>query len=278
MTLLFPGQGSQFPGMGEALFPKYAPLIAEADEVLGYPISEVCLGGFEKLRQTNYTQPAIFLVSVMMYHEYCELWNYPYIHSLMGHSLGEYTALYVSGAFDFKTGLQLVKKRGELMQMSKNGTMAAVVGMSATEVQQLLEREKKDVYIANLNLPTQLVLAGNEVDIQYLQKVFTDNGKVNYHILPVNGAFHSPYMTGAAQEFGQYLESYTFSEPKQPVIANWNSELYTAANIKENLTKQIDHPVLWDDGIQKLKDAGETFFVEAGPKNVLSRLMKAPTA
>jgi trans-AT polyketide synthase/acyltransferase/oxidoreductase domain-containing protein len=277
MTVLFPGQGSQFIGMGDSLFSKYHHLVEEANAVLGYAIEDVCLNNYEKLKQTNYTQPAIFVVSVMMYQDFVEQWNHPYVNYLMGHSLGEYTALFVAGAFDFKTGVKLVKKRGELMQLVKNGTMAAIVGMHAENVEEVLKKEQKQVYLANHNAATQVVIAGGENDIHALREVFTF-GDTSYHVLPVGGAFHSPIMAPVAEEFGVYLDSLNFNEPRLPVIANWNGRPYTGANIKENLIKQIDHPVLWDSSMQGLVNAGETMFIEVGPRNVLSKLIKAPAA
>lgn len=276
MTILFPGQGSQYVGMGESLFMKYPGLVEEANEVLGYSIQEICLNNYEKLRQTSYTQPAIFIVSVLMYLDFLEEWNYPYINFMIGHSLGEYTALYAAGALNFKTGVQLVKKRGELMQTVKNGTMAAVIGLDAGKVDAVLKKEQKNVTIANYNSGTQVVIAGNIDDINFFQPIFSSLDDVSYHILPVSGAFHSSYMTNAAQEFSNFLDSIHFNTPRLPVLANWNTKPYMHSNIKENLVKQIDHPVLWDSSIQKLIKMGETSFFETGPRNVLSKLIKSP--
>lgn len=275
MTILFPGQGSQFVGMGKRVFQRFPDLLAEANELLGYRIEDICLNDYEKLKQTNYTQPAIFTVSVLMYLDFIEQWNYPHVNALMGHSLGEYAALYAAGVFDFKTGLKLVKKRGELMSQVENGTMAAIIGMEAKDIEAILLNHDREVYVANYNSDNQVVIAGKAADLKYLQEIFTPYPGIAYHLLPVSGAFHSPFMTGVSNQFRVFLDNFQFKMPRLPVIANHNSMVYKGNSVKENLVRQINNPVFWKDGLEKLVDTGETFFYEAGPGNVLTKLMKS---
>jgi len=274
MTLLFPGQGSQYIGMGGDLFEKFPEITNIANEVLDFPIEDLCKNEPLKLNQTQYTQPAIYTVSVLRYQQFIEDWYAPDIQFCVGHSLGEYAALYASGVFDFKTGLKLVKKRGELMQKVKNGTMAAITGADIQTIEKTIKKYEADVFIANHNSSEQIVISGNVNDLKALQPLFSKMDKVAFYPLPVSSAFHTPYMKEVAGDFIPFLENFKFSPPNIAVIANCSTELYTSGTIKHNLIKQIDHPVLWKKSMDKLLQYKQYHFYEIGPKNILSKLIK----
>jgi malonyl CoA-acyl carrier protein transacylase len=198
MVILFPGQGSQYIGMGEELFAKYREEVETFHEVLGYRIEEICLVPNEKLRHTSYTQPAIFTVSVLAWMSFEEEWNHPHVDFFLGHSLGEYSALCAAGAFGFRTGLELVRQRGSLMAEAKNGAMAAVTGLPQETVEEILDRSGRAVSICNYNSGDQVVIGGRQEDIEALQAAFSSLPGCTCQQLPVSGAFHSPFMSAAA--------------------------------------------------------------------------------
>lgn len=274
MTLLFPGQGSQYMGMGGSLFEKFPEITKIANEVLDFSVEDICKNEPLKLNQTRYTQPAIFTVSVLRYHQFIEDWSAPNIEFCAGHSLGEYAALYAAGVFDFKTGLTLVKKRGALMQKVKNGTMAAITGADIETIEKTIKEQEADVYVANHNSSQQIVISGNANDLKKLQPIFSKMDTVAFYPLPVSGAFHTPYMKQVADDFIPFLENFTFSAPKIAVIANCSTEIYTSETIQHNLIKQIDYPVLWKNSMDKLLHYKQNHFYEIGPKNILSKLIK----
>lgn len=272
---MFPGQGSQKVGMGQGLFEEFLEFTKQADAVLGYSIAELCLKDAEgKLGQTEYTQPALYVVDCLTYEKKLKENGGKKPTYVVGHSLGEYAALYAAGSFDFETGLKLVKKRGEIMAKAKGGGMAAVIGMTPAHIADLLKVKNLDtIDIANLNTFAQVVLAGKKEDITIAKSIFEDAGCMMYIPLNVSGAFHSRYMTPAKEEFKSYIEQFAIKAPQIPVIANLSALPYEVGKEKTNLVDQIDHSVKWSDSIQYLLEKGETEFVEVGPGTVLTGMV-----
>lgn len=202
---VFPGQGAQVKGMGKDLFEEFTSYIIEANEVLGYSVQDLCLNDEEKLGITKYTQPALYIVNALSYYKRIQETN-EVPDYVLGHSLGEYNALLAADVFDFKTGLQLVKKRGELMHQAMNGGMAAVLGLGKSDIEDILkDYELTRLDVANYNTPSQFVLSGSMEDIKDAQSIFEGKGAKKYIILNVSGAFHSWYMSSAADEFAKFL-------------------------------------------------------------------------
>lgn len=271
-TFMFPGQGSQNKGMGADLFVQFPKKMKMANEILGYSIEDLCLTNPQnKLNNTEFTQPALYIVEALAYEA-----NYAHRtepNYCIGHSVGEYAALYAAKAFDFITGLKLVKKRGELMAQAKGGGMLAVVNTSYERVKLILEEANlTTIDFANLNSTKQIVLSGLAPDINKANEILSDKDLMCIP-LQVSGAFHSRYMEAAAKEFELFLKPFEFSKPQIEVIANLRVEPYSEDNIKENLIKQITSPVRWAETIRHLKNKNETEFIEVGPGNVLTRLM-----
>ncbi|KAA1242932.1 ACP S-malonyltransferase [Aquimarina sp. RZ0] len=256
-TIMFPGQGSQYKGMGKELFASFSAEKTIASEILGYDIEELCVRDPEKkLSQTQYAQPALYVVNALAYKK--EKGNPDF---LIGHSLGEYNALLAAGCFDFETGLKLVKKRGELMQEASGGGMAAVLDIDIETLKLLLSDKKYDaIDIANINTPTQIVVSGPTEGINALVKDF-ETKKIRIIPLFVNAAFHSRYMKSAATRFEEFLKQFKLVRPKIPVISNSEALPYDE-EIKPVLCQQIVKPVRWMDSIQFLRQKGAMDFVE----------------
>lgn len=273
---VFPGQGVQKKGMGSVLFPRFAELCAQADKVLGYSIEELCLKNPERrLSTTEYAQPAIYVVNALHYLVARE--ELPPADYFAGHSLGEYSALFAAGAFDFATGLAVVKRRAELMGRADGGAMAAVVGASEALVSQTLRAHGADgVVIANYNAPEQFVLAGSAEDLTRLKPVFEAlEGVRGFVPMRVSGAFHSPWMASAAAEFGDYLASVDIGELTTPVISNVTGRPFEAGAdaVRRALTEQLTKPVRWMDCVRYLRHAGVSTFVEMSEGKVLTSLI-----
>jgi malonyl CoA-acyl carrier protein transacylase len=279
-VFLFPGQGSQKIGMGKDLMDtvgNFAMVEREIDGILGYSLRELCLADAQKrLRQTQYTQPALYVVNYLYHCKRIEVGGKP--SYLAGHSLGEFNALLAAGAFDLLTGLQIVKKRGELMASAKGGGMAAVVGPNASYVEGILrDHGLSNISVANLNSPTQTVISGPLNDIQRAELIFKTPNVQMFLQLPVSAAFHSTYMKAAATEFAKFLHSFAFERLTLPVVANVTGKAYPADggsdSIKSMLVNQMVRPVQWEASIRYLRDQGATVFTEVGPGNVLTRLV-----
>ena len=272
-TFIFPGQGSQKKGMGKLFFAEFEDIVKVADAVLGYSIKALCLSNLgRKLNQTEFTQPALYTVNALHYlKKIQEDGKSP--DYLAGHSLGEYNALFAAGAFDFATGLQLVKKRGELMSKASGGGMAAIIGLTADRVTGLLQEHSfSGIDVANYNSPSQLILSGEKNQIDQAKKVVEDLG-ARYVYLNVSAAFHSRLMQPAQDEFSSFLQDVTFGELNIPVIANVNAKPYLQNEIKTNLITQITNPVRWSDSMYYLMELGDMDFMEIGPGNVLTKLI-----
>jgi malonyl CoA-acyl carrier protein transacylase len=270
---LFPGQGSQKQGMGAELFEEFSEYVALADTELGYSMSELCLeDSMGRLNQTQFTQPALYTVSCLTHlKDVHESGNPDYV---AGHSVGEYSALFAAGAFDFVTGLKLVRKRGELMSRAKDGGMAAVIGMDREQVADVIRSHRyQDLYIANLNTPQQIVISGGRDSILAAQGVFETAGAQMYIPLKVSGAFHSPFMSQAMEVFSIFLDQFNFDDLKIPIISNVTALPYVDDEIRENLALQITHPVRWSDSIQWLLNQPNPEFREVGPGKVLTGML-----
>lgn len=274
---LFPGQGSQSKGMGKDLFLQFPDIISQADSVLGYSITELCLEDpHNQLNSTQYTQPALYTVNAMHYLKKKEEGK-PAPQFVAGHSLGEYSALFAAGVFDFATGLKLVKKRGELMSQALGGGMAAIIGLPADKIRKVLdENGLQEVVIANQNTHSQFVVSGRKLDVNRAQTLLEQAGASLVVPLNVSGAFHSPFMSAAQKEFEFFVKNFMFSLPSVPVIANCSAKPYVgnSEEIANHLTKQITHPVLWTDSIQYMIAQGVSAFEEIGPGKVLSGLVR----
>jgi malonyl CoA-acyl carrier protein transacylase len=280
-AFVFPGQGSQKIGMGANLFDEveeFKTTESEIDEILGYSIRKLCLEDSEKkLNSTAFTQPALYVVNALHYFKALSTGLRPRL--LAGHSLGEYNALLAAGVFDFVTGVRLVQKRGELMGQARDGGMAAVLGVPADRLTQMIqENHLTGIDVANFNSPNQTVISGQVEEIKLAGALLEKAGVDKFFPLPVSAAFHSRYMASAAAEFGDFLSGFTFNEPSLPVIANTTARPYKkgdpAATVRDLLVKQISSPVQWNHTILYLMGRGATKFHEIGPGNVLSKLIQ----
>jgi trans-AT polyketide synthase/acyltransferase/oxidoreductase domain-containing protein len=272
-AFIFPGQGSQSKGMGRPLFDGYPAVVAEASEILGYSVRELCLddpGG--KLGQTQFTQPALFTVSYLHWLRRMETAGPP--DAMAGHSLGEYVALCCAGVFDFATGVRLVARRGALMAAATGGGMIAVIGLSPARIRKVLEGPGLgSIDVANFNSYEQTVLAGPREDLDKAVPVFEAAGAKTVVPLKVSAPFHSRYMRSVEPEFGEFLRGFTFRGPAIPVIANCAAEPYSAGEVQANLTRQISSPVRWIESVECMFRMGCSSFEEIGPGNVLTRLV-----
>jgi malonyl CoA-acyl carrier protein transacylase len=281
VAFVFPGQGSQKRGMGQGLFDEvseYAAVEQQVDSLLGYSMRKLCIeDGENRLKETQYTQPSMYVVNALYYYSALRGGSRPTY--VAGHSLGEYNALLAAGVFDFLTGLRLVKRRGELMSQAKDGGMAAVIGMDAPRIAQVLsDNGMSSIDVANFNSPSQTVISGPSEDIKRAAPIFESAGARMYMPLQVSAAFHSRYVANAATQFAEFLAPMSFAAPKVPVVANVTAELYPTENpseaAKSLLVKQITHAVKWTQSVRFLLVRGVTEFKEIGPGNVLTRLVQ----
>ena len=274
---MFPGQGSQFPGMAKELYetdPKARELFDRADEILGFKITEIMFNGTaEELKQTKVTQPAIFLHSVIL--AMCSPDFKP--DMVAGHSLGEFSALAAAGALDFEDGLRLVAIRARAMQKAceaNPGTMAAILALPTEKVEAICEETEGVVVPANYNCDGQIVISGSVEAVSEASEKMKAAGARRALILPVGGAFHSPLMQQAADELAAGIESVTFKAPVCPVYQNVTALPTTdPAEIKKNLLAQLTAPVKWTQTVENMVADGADNFVESGPGKVLQGLV-----
>ena len=276
---VFPGQGSQFVGMGKDLFDRYEEtkkIFKVSDEILGFKISEILLeGSKEALQQTRVTQPAIYIHSVI---SAMVMENQQTPDAVAGHSLGEFSALTAAGIIDFESGLRLVSQRAEAMQKACNlseGTMAAVLGLEDEQVETVCKKIKGTVVAANYNCPGQLVISGSKESIALACAALKAQGARRALILPVGGAFHSPLMEPAREELANAINETTFAKPMCPVYQNTVAKPVTDPDeIQKNLIDQLTAPVKWIQSINAMKTDGISDFIEVGPGKVLQGLIK----
>ncbi|MFB1482191.1 ACP S-malonyltransferase [Corallococcus sp. RDP092CA] len=269
-AFVFPGQGSQKRGMGGELIARHPELVAQADALLGFRLAEVCQDA--RLDETRYTQPALFVLNALAYLEQRARHGRDPDHA-MGHSLGEYNALFAAGAFDFATGVLLVRKRGELMAQATGGGMAAVMGLSVERIVEVLERlGVRSLDLANDNTPSQQVLSGPREDLERVAPELRAAGGTVI-LLKVSAAFHSRYMRSARDAFATFLREFTFAPLRFPVVSNVEARPYEDARVAELLARQIDSPVRWTEGVRALLAQGEQEFVEVGHGRVLTGLI-----
>ena len=267
----FPGQGSQKIGMGEGLFEIYPEQTEQADRLLGLSIKRLCLEDPDSLLNlTQYTQPALFTVNALTYLKQIEEDGKP--DFLIGHSLGEYNALFAANAFDFITGLKLVQKRGEIMGKVQGGGMAAIIGIGPEKIKEVLALSGFDtIDIANYNSPKQSVISGLKRDVEQVSSHFEKAGAM-FIPLKVSGAFHSRYMKEAQNEFHEFIQDFGFDSPEIPVISNYKALPYSE-NVVDNLVQQISNPVRWTESVQYLLRQDQPEFEEIGVGRVLTGLI-----
>lgn len=275
---IFPGQGAQFPGMGKDLFENNTnanSLFEEANMLLDFRITDIMFNGTEEeLKQTNVTQPAIFLHSVILA---STIENF-HPDMVAGHSLGEFSALVANKTLSFEDGLILVSKRAHAMQKAcalQPSTMAAVLGLADDIVEKICGEIDGIVVPANYNCPGQLVISGDIEAVNKACEALKAAGAKRALILPVGGAFHSPLMEPARQELYEAIQATTFNTPICPVYQNVNaSAVSDPEQIKNNLIAQLTAPVKWTQSVLKMVEDGASHFVEVGPGKVLQGLVK----
>jgi [acyl-carrier-protein] S-malonyltransferase len=282
LAFLFPGQASQYPGMGRDLAEKYPESRAvfdEADAALGFSLFELCCSGSEEaLKQTENTQPAILTVSIAAYRALEKRGVTPDFAA--GHSLGEYSAVVAAGGLDFPEAVKIVRGRGRYMQEAVpagEGAMAAILGLPPSEVTEVCKKAAgQDVVSpANLNSPEQTVISGSAAAVKRAVEIASQSGAKRAVMLPVSAPFHCSMMAPAQQRLEADLRAANFHALKFPVVTNVDAEAVTTGDeARDALIRQVTHPVRWLDSIHEMIDAGVTVFVEVGPGKVLSGLLR----
>lgn len=276
---IFPGQGSQFVGMGKNLYESSTlakEYFEQANEILGFRITDLMFNGTDAdLKQTNVTQPAVFIHSVVLFETTPDLKP----DMVAGHSLGEFSALVANRVLSFEDGLRLVAKRAAAMQRAcelNPSTMAAILGLDDAKVEEVCKGITSEVVVAaNYNCPGQLVISGSMEGIRIACEELKAAGAKRALPLPVGGAFHSPLMEPAREELAAAIAGTTFSNPTCPVYQNVDAHPYILPDvIKQNLINQLTMPVRWTQTVQKMVENGATQFTEVGPGNVLQGLVK----
>ncbi|HAA53934.1 MAG TPA: [acyl-carrier-protein] S-malonyltransferase [Myxococcales bacterium] len=280
---LFPGQGSQAIGMGQAFadaFPIAQETFAEAEDALGYSLSTLCFEGpKERLRQTEYTQPAVLTVSVAV--ERVLRQQYGSLRPVMvaGHSLGEFSALVAAGALTLPDAVRVVRERGRLMQEAVPdgvGAMAAVVGLPLEDVQTICQQAAEDEICvpANINSPQQIVISGHQAAVERARSLVREHGKRAIS-LEVSAPFHCPLMQPAADGLAKVLDTIDIKDPTFPVVSNVDAQPYQSADVvRQRLFSQVTSPVRWVDSIHTMNEAGITHYLELGHGRVLSGLLR----
>jgi [acyl-carrier-protein] S-malonyltransferase len=282
LAFLFPGQASQYPGMGKDLadkFPAARRVFDEADKALGFSISEVCFTGTEEaLKQTANTQPAILTVSVAA----CRVLEEKGVRPdfVAGHSMGEFSALVAAGGLEFTDAVRLVRNRGAYMQTAVPdgiGAMAAIMGLAPAQVAEICRKaaDGEVVAPANLNSPEQTVISGNAAAVKRAVEMASAGGAKRAVMLAVSAPFHCPLMLPAQQKLEADLRAVTFHPLRVPLVNNVDAELITNGDeARESLIRLVTLPVRWEESVRELIDQGVNTFVEVGPGRVLTGLLR----
>ena len=280
IAVMFPGQGSQYVGMGKDFYDNYAvskEIFRKADESLGFNLSSIIFEGNDaELKKTENTQPAILTVCIAIY-EACK--NLINVDAMLGLSLGEYAALVAGGALNFSDAVKLTKLRGKLMQdeVPENvGKMAAIIGLSREDIYEIcsIASAKGIVDVSNLNAPNQIVISGQKEAVDFAIGLAKEKGAKRITELNVSAPFHSRLLTGAGEKFRKALEGINFENLKIPVVSNVTAEFLDINHIKDLLSRQIYSTVNFEDSIDYLINQGFDTFIEIGPGNVLSSLTR----
>ena len=282
LAFIFPGQASQYPGMGKDLaerFPAARQVFDEADHSLGFAISSLCFEGSEEaLKQTENTQPAILTVSTAAYRVLAENGVQP--EYVAGHSLGEYSALVAAGGLTFADAVRAVRSRGRYMREAvppNEGAMAAILGLSQAQVEQICKQaaDGQVVSAANLNSPEQTVISGHAAAIKRAVELATQSGAKRAVVLAVSAPFHSALMMPAQQRLEADLRRLEFAPLRVPLVTNVDAEVITGGEeARGSLIRQVTLPVRWEECIRELIQAGVNTFVEVGPGRVLTGLLR----
>jgi [acyl-carrier-protein] S-malonyltransferase len=282
VAFLFPGQASQYPGMGRDLaekFPESRAVFDEADAALGFSISKLCFeGSEEELKLTENTQPAILTVSVAAYRALEKRGIVPDFAA--GHSLGEYSAMVAAGSLEFATAVKLVRARGRYMQEAVpagEGAMAAIMGLSPSDVAEICKKASQGevVSAANVNSPEQIAISGAAAAVKRAVEIASQSGAKRAVMLPVSAPFHCALMEKAQKKLEPDLRSAAFSALRFPVVTNVDAEAITSGEeARDALIRQVTAPVRWVESVREMIDAGVNIFVEVGPGKVLCGLMR----
>lgn len=283
VAFIFPGQGSQYPGMGKDLAENFAAareVFEEANDSLGFDIAQLCFNGPESdLQLTANTQPAILTVSIAAQRVIAaECGLIPAFAA--GHSLGEYSALVCAGALTFSDAVAIVRQRGLFMQEAVPvgvGTMAAIIGLDRAELEEVCQQAAAGEIVApaNFNSPGQVVIAGHVAAVERAMSLAKERGAKRALALPVSAPFHCSLMLPAAERLAKVLDTVTIGDLTVPVVSNVEAQAYSEAQrVKELLVAQVSAPVRWEESVQQMASLGVEQFVEIGPGKVLSGLVK----